>query len=192
MSFDTAYLTGARLRLRPLRAGDADAIVAGVGNYDVSKWLAVVPFPYARHDAEAFIASPAAEPRRTWAICDDGGLCGVISIAGEFGYWLDRRAWGQGYATEAGRLVLDAAFADPTRDSLASCYMATNARSARVLDKLGFRHAGTAERMFRAYGQTAAAHLVVVTRADWRAVRGLRRRGWSSIGLFSKSPEAPR
>ena len=44
-----------RLTLRPLTYDDCDAIAEGVGNYDVSRWLAVVPYPYSVEDARAFL-----------------------------------------------------------------------------------------------------------------------------------------
>jgi RimJ/RimL family protein N-acetyltransferase len=190
MSRDIATIHTDRLLLRPLVPGDAAAIVAGVGNYDVSKWLSVVPFPYSEADARAFLGSPAAQARLAWGICDDEGLQGVVSIDGEFGYWLNRRAWGRGYATEAGRAAVDAAFADPTRAELGAGYMIGNDRSAQVLAKLGFTRIGTTERMFRAFGQTAPAAVLRLTRAEWRRERGLSLRPRWSIARPSEMPEA--
>lgn len=174
---DIAHLTTERLVLRPLRLDDADAIVAGVGNYDVAKWLAVVPFPYDRDDAEAFLASTAAEPRRTWAICDQGGLCGVISAQDELGYWLGRSSWGQGYAREAAEAVRDAVFADPTRKRLTVSHMVGNHRSEKVIRALGFRAVGTTRRRFKALGQDAETALYEMTRAEWRRLRRAEQRG---------------
>lgn len=174
---DIAYLTTARLVLRPLCADDADVIVAGVGNYDVAKWLAVVPFPYDRGDAEAFLASTAAEPRRAWAICDGDGLCGVASAQDELGYWLARPAWGRGYGREAAEAVRDAAFADPTRRQLLVSHMIGNHRSERVIRSLGFRAVGTTRRRFRALGQDADAALYEMTRAEWRRLRRAEQQG---------------
>ncbi|WP_375261352.1 GNAT family N-acetyltransferase [Palleronia sp.] len=168
---DIAHLTTERLVLRPLRPDDADAVVAGVGNYDVAKWLAVVPFPYDRSDAESFLASTAAEARRTWAICDASGLCGVISAQDELGYWLARSAWGRGYAREAAEAVRDAVFADPTRKRLTVSHMVGNDRSEKVIRYLGFRAVGATRRRFRALGQDAETVLYEMTRAEWRRLR---------------------
>ena len=173
---DIAYLTTERLVLRPLCADDADEIVAGVGNYDVAKWLAVVPFPYRRADAEEFLASSAAEPRRAWAICSGDALCGIISAQDELGYWLARPAWGQGYASEAAKAVRDAIFADPTRKTLSVSHMAGNDRSERVIRGIGFREIGTMRRRFRALGQDAEAVLYEMTRAEWRRLRHAQQR----------------
>ncbi len=95
-------LTTARLRLRPVTPADAPAIVEGVGDWDVAKWLAVVPHPYTADDAREFIEVIAPGAEGLWVI-DDGALAGIISVEGEIGYWLARDRWGRGYATEAGR-----------------------------------------------------------------------------------------
>lgn len=174
---DVAHLRTARLVLRPLTPADAPALVAGVGNYDVARWLAVVPFPYGLENARDFLASDIAQARLTWAICDGTGLVGLATIAGEFGYWLGRPAWGKGYATEAGRAAVDAAFADPTRRRLDASHMVGNDRSAHVLYKLGFEPLGTCERMFVAYGQPAPARLLTLSRRRWRGLR--RTAAWS-------------
>ncbi|RVT82598.1 N-acetyltransferase [Rhodobacteraceae bacterium CCMM004] len=167
-------LTTPRLTLRPLGPEDAEALVAGVGNYDVSRWLAVVPYPYGRADAEAFLASSAAAPGRAWAICDDDGLQGVIAGHSELGYWLARPAWGKGYVTEAGDAVIDRWFADPRAPDLTSGHFEDNARSRRVLEKLGFAESGQGTREARALAQTVAARDMVLTRAAWRARRRYR------------------
>ena len=178
MRGDIAHLRSARLWLRPLRPEDAPALVAGVGNYDVSRWLAVVPFPYGPEDARNFLASRMAEPRIAWAVCEgpDSPACGVISIREELGYWFARHVWGKGYGVEAGDAVIDAAFCDPTRRAIRASHMLANTRSARVLDKLGFRATGEGRRRFRALGQDAPVRLMEMTRADWVARRRYRLR----------------
>jgi hypothetical protein len=39
--------------------GRVDAIVHGVGNYDVSRWLSVVPYPYTTNDDARFLKTTA-------------------------------------------------------------------------------------------------------------------------------------
>lgn len=134
----------------------------------MARWLSVVPFPYTRADADAFLSSKAVEPRVTWAICDDAGLCGVVSIRPELGYWIARDRWGRGYLTEAGRAARDAAFADPTRRSLGARHMVGNERSARVLAKLGFRVVGQRTDYYRALNQDCQSAVLTLSRADWR------------------------
>ena len=74
-----------RLWLRPLEASDAEALSPAINEFEVSKWLAVVPFPYRLEDARSFIAG-ALNGKKIWAIIYEGRLVGVISI--EKGTWL--------------------------------------------------------------------------------------------------------
>ena len=171
MTHDIATLRTERLLLRPLRADDARAITDGIDNIDVAKWLSVVPFPYGMDDAHAFLSSAAVEPRVTWGICDADGLCGVVSIRPELGYWIARGRWGRGYLTEAGRAARDAAFADPTRRTLTARHMAGNDRSARVLEKLGFTVIGETQNHYRALNQRCTSVVLRLTRPEWRRLR---------------------
>jgi len=161
-----------RLTLRPLREDDADAIVAGVGNYDVSKWLAVVPYPYGRKDALSFIDRIVREKRIVWGICDAEGLRGVIGIEAELGYWLSRPVWGRGYAFEAAVAACTHWFSKPGAGDMAAGFFFGNDRSETILTRLGFRETGTGMRDALALGQQVAATDMVLTRAEWNA-RGL-------------------
>lgn len=74
---------------------------------------------------------------------DPIGYCAIIVGRGpleepEIAYELLPRAQGQGYATEASAALLDAVFATG-RTRIWSTVRSWNARSFRVLDKLGFR-----------------------------------------------------
>ena len=71
------------------------------------------------------------------------GYCGLLIgrttvHEPEIGYELFRRAHGQGYATEAARAVLDAAFATG-RQRIWATVRPWNTPSFRVLEKIGFR-----------------------------------------------------
>lgn len=163
-------LTTGRLTLRPPVAGDAEALTAALDDWDVVKWLSVVPFPYTHADADWFLAECAAGRETSWAICDVDGLCGMIGTTGTgLGYWLARRAWGQGYATEAGRAAVNHFFAKGAADSLRSGYFIGNARSGRVLEKLGFRDVGPKVLPCRAQGKEMPSRDMILTRAAWEA-----------------------
>ncbi len=161
-----------RLTLRPLEMTDADAIVDGVGNYDVSKWLSVVPYPYTRADADWFIEKTLEAQTPVWAICDAKGLQGIVGLDPELGYWLARPAWGRGYGFEAAHAVCAHWFADPDAGDLTSGHFEGNARSGAVLTALGFQITGQATRDARALSQQVVATEMVLTRARWAARQG--------------------
>ena len=69
-----------------------------LGDYDVSRMTARVPYPYGESDAEAFIA--AGEPHRFVIEHKQAGV--FLGMAGlladescEFGYWLGKPFWGR-------------------------------------------------------------------------------------------------
>ena len=159
----------ARLLLRPGWTEDAPALAAAIGDELIVRNLATAPWPYRLRDAEAFLAQPRdpllpsflifertdAEPRLL-------GSCGLgrrASGAVELGYWVARRFWGRGVATEASRALLDIAHALRLPRLQASHFL-DNPASGRVLEKLGFEPVGiTAPRMSCARGTDAAAKL---------------------------------
>lgn len=162
------HLQTGRLTLRPLLATDEAALVAGLNDWEVVRWLVPVPFPYGPADFQAFLS--LAEPGKIWVIEDHKGLVGLIEIDNLLGYWLARRAWGQGYATEAARAVLAEHFADPAARTVGSGYFEGNARSANVLTKLGFRVTGYMHRRTVARPDSDMLSCrMSLTRADWLA-----------------------
>lgn len=146
-----AELQTARLSLRPVHPSDEAAVVAALNDLAVSGWLAVVPYPYSVADFHAFQQDYAA-PGKTYAICDANGFAGVMG--GEdrtLGDWLTPACQGQGFATEAARMLLAEHFAD-SPEPIASGYFEGNTRSAGVLRKLGFVETGQGLKHCRAFG----------------------------------------
>jgi RimJ/RimL family protein N-acetyltransferase len=141
-----------RLTLRPAWPEDAPALAAAIGHQQVARTLGGVPFPYLLTDAQAWVAEPrsAHEPRFLIFAHDAGTprLIGSIAIAptealATLGYWLTPDAWGRGYATEAGRAVVDMARHALPIERLGAWHFADNPASGRVLRKLGFEATGT-------------------------------------------------
>ncbi len=97
-----------RLLLRPLALADAPALVPLIGDYEVARWLTVVPHPYTLADGETFVREIAGPWDR--AITLAGELIGVVGISGGLGYWLGRPFWGHGYMSEAAAALVEAWF----------------------------------------------------------------------------------
>ena len=165
-----------RLLLRPPRAADISKFVPLIGDFDVSKFLSRVPYPYTEDDGSAFIVNitKAIEARTDYAFAiilkPDTyiGTCGLHPERGwEFGYWLGKPYWGKGYATEAGRRVVKFAFEELKADTLNASWFHDNPRSGRVLEKLGFRADSEGEIACLSRGVTVNCHVVALDRATY-------------------------
>ncbi len=156
-----------RLLLRPGWPEDAPALYRGIADEGIVRNLASAPWPYRLGDAQAFLATER-DPgqasflifRRTGGAPEFVGTIGVGNRPGdgalELGYWVARPQWGKGYATEAGRAVIQLARHALRIDKLSSSHFLDNPASGRVLEKLGFRRTGAVASRYSA-GRGAAA-----------------------------------
>lgn len=62
---------------------------------------------------------------------------------GELGFWLDKKYWNKGYATEACKAVVFHAFTELDFQRIHSITAAENVPCKRVLEKIGMTHEGT-------------------------------------------------
>lgn len=150
--FSHVLLQTPRLSLREFMDGDAEAIQVYAGDPEVTRCTSWGPnTPEATAAVLAgWLQEQRISPRTecTLAIVrkEDGVLIGGTGFGmadwntgtANFGYVLRRSAWGEGYATEAGRAVSEWALGElGLRRLMAHCEPA-NAASAHVLGKIGF------------------------------------------------------
>ena len=142
-------ITTEHLMLRPFRSDDVDDALAYRDDVEFARFLPHIPQPFTRRDAEAFVAWNISEPwarSPTFAVVLEGHVIGTVNFGVDvtthtamIGYAIGRAWWGRGIATEASRAAM--AWAIEEFDLVrvwASTDMA-NARSQRVLEKLGMR-----------------------------------------------------
>ena len=163
-------LESERLILRPPRPSDIQSMTVWLSDFDVARMTSRVPHPYGEGDAEAFVAM-ADEHRFVIQRKSDGlflGMTGLHTEDGdEFGYWLGKPFWGQGYATEAAHRLVRYAFEALDLQTVHAGWFYDNPASGRVLAKLGARHNGSAMRDCRARGRAVLCHDMLLTRADF-------------------------
>lgn len=147
-------LDTARLLLRPLRAADAEPVFRLVNDYSVAGNLARVPFPYREAMATDWIGSTHEQAARGegihLAITTADQLIGCIGLTmnranageAELGYWLGRKFWGQGYAREAARALLDWGFGTLGLERVVASALTDNLASQAVLRGVGFARTG--------------------------------------------------
>jgi ribosomal-protein-alanine N-acetyltransferase len=143
----------ARLRLRPLRRDDLDALAEVYLHPLVMRWIGT----HTREDVEREIAMQiehqaslgwsfwAVEDRHTDRMIGDCGLQPLEHHGPEveLGYDLHPDAWGRGLATEAARAVIRQAFGPLRVDRVVAVVKPDHVASQRVLEKSGLRRAGT-------------------------------------------------
>lgn len=140
-------MKSARLTYRKLVSADAPRVAEMAGDWEVASMTARIPYPYSTASAAEWIGglSPSEFVR---GILRDGTLIGATGYfpaadgSAEIGYWIGHPYWGQGYATEAAEALVRHSFRVAGFRRLTCCHFADNLRSARVIEKLGFRMTG--------------------------------------------------
>ena len=139
-----------RLRLRPFRRGDEEELVRHLGDWEITRQLALNPHPFDRDHAEGWISECLAQPnspryglRLAIEAPDETGLVGGAGLSPsapgfELGYWIGRSYWGRGYATEAASALVDAGFGALNLEEIVALVFGENPASVRVLEKIGF------------------------------------------------------
>jgi [ribosomal protein S5]-alanine N-acetyltransferase len=133
-----------RLLLRTIDPADARAMADLLeGDSDAVRQTERLADPCDEAAAMDWIARRQGSRERTFALEHGGFFIGCIglSVAGHevgLGYWLGRRYWNHGYATEAGQAIVDLARKIGVTTIDAEVFLA-NPASAKVLVKLGFK-----------------------------------------------------
>lgn len=148
-----APVLAANLRLRPVLPGDVPMVCALADDVAVSRYTDLLPHPLtpmaARTYVEEEILNMAAGRGVAMAVerLADGAFLGMIGLrlangVAETGYWLGRRFWGEGYATEALRRMARLAFEGLGASEIRASVHPDNSASDRVLLRAGFALAG--------------------------------------------------
>ena len=133
-----------RLVLKKLVQADKERLVSLIGDFQVSKTLSNVPYPYTPDDADKWLKIVGNEEFNLNIFLNDdliGGV-GLTPIEDDFcelGYWLGVEYWGQGYATESVRGLLSYAKTNTPYEKFKANVYKENVASAKVLEKNGFK-----------------------------------------------------
>jgi RimJ/RimL family protein N-acetyltransferase/protein-L-isoaspartate O-methyltransferase len=139
-----------RLTLRPLDDSDLEDLVAMNGDPEVMAYIGARMDPdQVAAELPGWIAGDG--DFGLWGGCTDDRFAGVWFLsrdpddphAGEIGWRLPRHVWGQGYAVEGGRAMVEHSFTTLGLERVWAETMAVNTRSRRVMDRLGMRHLRT-------------------------------------------------
>ena len=194
-----ATLIGRRVVLRPLLPADFDQWreVRLRCEAWLTKWEpARIPgAPDTIGDRQAFAARCGARTREIqmgsgygFGIFVDGCFAGEVNInsihRGPFqrsyvGYWIDERHAGRGYTPEAVVLVLRFAFEQMMLHRIQISIIPRNAASRRVVEKLGLRNEGIAERYLEIDGVWEDHVRYAITSEEWAVRRDELLSAWA-------------
>lgn len=145
-----------RLILRNWEYEDIDDLIEGLNNINVSKWLAAVPYPYTKKDAEEFIAYAKQLDKDSKGMMlaivlkENNKVIGGTSIesinkkdgtAGG-GIWLNEKYQKNGYGTEAFSTRIKYAFEVLGLRRIENGYFTGNEKSKNMQYKLGYKDEG--------------------------------------------------
>jgi RimJ/RimL family protein N-acetyltransferase len=149
-----AELGTARLLLRRWREEDLEPFAALNADPEAMRYF---PSPMTRHQSDVFaLHVDATLKRRGWGLwavevvgqipfigfigLNEPGFEAHFTPAVEVGWRLVPAAWGKGYATEGARAAIAYGFESLGLDEIVSFTSVVNARSWRVMERLGMRH----------------------------------------------------
>lgn len=191
-------LQGKRVLLRPLAPGDWDAWreVRIRGRDWLVKWepRASAGHPDPSEDRRAFAARCGARDRERelgsgygFGIFVGERFCGEINLnsiqRGPFqnayiGYWMDEAMAGNGYTPEAVAVLCRFAFEDLGLHRVQISIIPRNAASRRVVEKLGMREEGVAQRYLEIDGTWEDHVRYAITLEEWSVRRDGLTRTW--------------
>jgi [ribosomal protein S5]-alanine N-acetyltransferase len=142
-----------RLILRPFGLSDAKRVQELAGDKSIYDTTESIPHPYKDGIAEEWISTHPLQLQNqkhiSYAIClknnelligDIGLVLEIINFRSEVGYWVGKKYWGQGYATEALATILEFAKDDLKLNKVIARHLTRNPASGKVMQKNNFIH----------------------------------------------------
>ena len=144
-----------RLVLRLFQPSDAATVTTLCNNYNIYKNTLYLPYPYRLNDALSWMEHHydnfMKDHSYEFAVTDKetGEVFGAIALSnnklfnqGEIAYWIGEPYWGNGYATEAARSILQFAFEEKKLHKVFARYFSTNPASGKITEKIGMEKEG--------------------------------------------------
>ena len=138
------------LVLRDYKKEDIGHLVKNINDKNVSRYMCYVSYPYSQKEGIKWIKRCLALQRKkkkkevNFVIEKSGcfiGSIGLKKIKGhkaEMGYWIGKKHWGRGIATEAVKMIADFGFKKLKLKRIYAYVFEKNKSSCRVLEKNGF------------------------------------------------------
>jgi RimJ/RimL family protein N-acetyltransferase len=170
-----------RLTLRRPTLADVKAITRLANDRRIAENTRRLPHPYSQDHAVDFVRTMADTRDTAFLIENNVAPIGMVGIswsekdAPELGYWLGVEHWGQGFATEAARAIIDYFFEEFDAEHLYAGARVTNPSSRNVLEKCGFQWSGVELHRFEALGSSTPVDRFRLSRGVWSSLKNWAR-----------------
>jgi RimJ/RimL family protein N-acetyltransferase len=175
---DSCVLETERLTLRRPTLADVKAITHLANDRRIAENTRRLPHPYGQDHAVAFVRAIADGAREAAFLIEHNhapiGMVGInwgTKDAPELGYWLGVSYWGQGFATEAARAVIDFFFEESAAEQLYAGARVANPASRNILEKCGFQWNGVELHRFEALGSSTPVDSFRLSRGVWSSLK---------------------
>ncbi|MDR0300724.1 MAG: GNAT family N-acetyltransferase [Treponema sp.] len=154
-----------RLFLRNWQESDVNDLVEGLNNFNVSKWLARVAFPYSKEDAEDWInycrKNDTEENKNGYEFAvelkSNNKVIGGVSISvisqahgtAGGGIWINENYHGNGYGKEAFAEKIRFSFEELGLRKLENGFFDGNESSKKMQEKLGYKIEGRRRQKYK-------------------------------------------
>ena len=172
-----AVIKTERLIIKSPELEDVDAMVTLVNNWEITKWLSNVPYPYLQSDGIGFVKRSKQKHETgssyNYLVFFQDTLVGGVGLSFQengiydLGYWVGKQYWGQGIATEASYALLSFGFDNLRQTKVQAGYFDGNDASARVLKKLGFVNLGRTKLFSKSQNQVLCDHMMYLEKCGF-------------------------
>lgn len=175
---------GELVRLAPLRREDIPTYARWFRDYEVQRFLMPGVLIPITDEAETAWYDRASKDEANYhfavrTLSDDRllGNCGLFGLeeknrVATFGIVIgEKDCWGQGYGSDATRLILGFGFLELNLNRIQLEVYHYNHRAIRAYEKVGFVHEGTRRQALYREGSYHDVHVMAILRADWDRAR---------------------
>lgn len=175
-------IENSRILLRPLRISDAFDVFRNIRHGEINTWAGPALHPFAEYPVSRFIArfgryllkamhmlfslfySPTRPCIYRLAVVfkQTNRVIGIVTLSrqknvqdsAEIGFWVGRKFWGKGLATDAVHLAVRFGFERLKLNKIEGWTFEKNVGSRRVMEKCGFRLESVVENAYLKYNES--------------------------------------
>jgi RimJ/RimL family protein N-acetyltransferase len=171
-----AFLEGEKVNLRTIEEEDIEFLNQGINNSDVRIYLTVNKPQNLSQQKEFFDEVVCNEKDVHLGICVEEEIIGIISLeevekdvdTAEIGIWIDPEHHGNGYGTEAAKLITSYGFRELAYHRISARAYEGNKGSQKIWEKLGYQEEGELREQTFLEGEYGNIKIYGILENEWR------------------------